>query len=112
MPSRGGGSFRHKLTLKKDTADTANAYGELVESSSIVATGIPAEIRTLTSDERRHAHAMEAGASHVVVVRNRTDITTDKWFLWGTRRLDIAGPAIDQMNKGGGNLEIPCREKV
>jgi len=108
---RGAGSLDQLVALFKDgaTAGSEDKHGELAESETAVARNIPASIRTFTSDERRHAHAVEAGSTHVVEVRYRTDVTSKMWFKWGTRRLDINGPAVDQLNQRR-RIEIPCKE--
>lgn len=119
MPQRrlGAGGLRHRVNLVRDssTASDRNDDGELPEVPETVAHNIPARVRTMTSDERRFAHALEVGATHVVTVRHRTDISADRWFTWnwdGTvRRLDIAGQPVDDLNTRR-FLDVPCRERV
>lgn len=87
-----GGRYHHRVDIRYDAASTPDAYGELVEVPTTLHRNVPCNVRTVAGDERKYAHRVEAGASHVVTFPRSAvsaDVTVQRWLLWGTRRLNI-----------------------
>lgn len=82
------GTLRHRLTIQKPTAGTANNYGEQVDtwSEQDIVWG---EVETLQGYERERANQVHPEASVKITIRYYGDLTTAMRFKWGTRYFAI-----------------------
>jgi SPP1 family predicted phage head-tail adaptor len=108
MP-QGAGKYRHRVIIKNPN-ETRDSFGQPIESASTVAT-VWAAVRPLRSREKEAAQQVLGEATHEVRVRHRTDVTADYYVLFGSRRLDIAGPPIDSRDERGFELVMICKER-
>jgi SPP1 family predicted phage head-tail adaptor len=91
--------LRHRVSLYRDAASTVNAANEPVESAELVAADLPAEVVELSGRELERARQVQSEVSLKVTLRHNADVTADRWFIYGTRRLDIVA-ALDPDGRG------------
>jgi len=101
------GQLRHRVTIKQNSGSSANSYGEITASWATVAS-VPAEVVTLGGDERRYRHQVEAGMSHVVTIRHRSDVTAQMRVVWGSRTLEIE--SVVEADNRQRELVLMCKE--
>lgn len=82
------GSLRHRLTIQKPTAGTANNYGEQLDtwSEEDIVWG---EVATLNGYERERAMQVHAEASVRITIRYYSALTTAMRFKYGSRYFAI-----------------------
>ena len=86
----------------------ANDFGEEAEAGQVEAK-IWANIKPLGGSEFFRASRIDATATHLVTIRYREGMSTDKWIVWGGRRLNIISFAEVGRREG---LELTCREQA
>jgi len=101
------GRLRHRITIKQD-AGTADAAGQVVESWSAFRASVPAEVIETGGREALFGQAIDATATHMIIIRYDSSVTEQMQVTWGTRTLGI----INARDKDGRRKEmwLTCRE--
>lgn len=92
------GRLRHRVTIQKPTEGTANAFGETVDTWSDVAT-VHASVIMQTGREAFEAAKVQPEGTVEVIVRYRSDLTSEKRFKFGDRLLFIDNVIADDRRR-------------
>lgn len=109
LPGRIGRLARHRVTIQTP-GNGRDALGEIVPTWTNVATGIPAEVRSINAQEVLNADQQDAIVTHLITIRYRTDVTPLMRLKEGARIYNIVR-TVDPDGRSR-RLEIHCREYV
>lgn len=104
------GVLRDRVTIATLTRADDGEGGSVVTTPALTAARVPAQVRSLRSDERLAGAGTETEATHVVTIRAVPGVGRRTRFTWGTRVLDMVGPPIEQQH--GRVYECLCVERV
>lgn len=102
------GELDERITLRRYT-QTQDEYGTLQESAEDYAE-CWAHIRPRSANERLFADAVESTIEYLVVIRHRSDVTTDDTVIWRERPLNIR--AVHDRGPRAGYLELTAEAGV
>ncbi|WP_377810620.1 phage head closure protein [Azospirillum sp. A29] len=83
----GAGELDQRVRIEQP-ADTPDGRGGVTKGWAELAT-VWAKVRPIAGRERAAAGQIEAAATYRVVIRRRTDVTTDCRILWQGRTMNI-----------------------
>lgn len=92
------GTLRHRVTIQKPTEGAANAFGETVDTWSYVAT-VHASVIMQNAREAFEAGKVQPEGTVQVIVRYRSDLTSEKRFKFGDRFLYIDNVIADERRR-------------
>lgn len=108
--------LRHLIELRSwvETVEDADDSGDINARTPITEQELWADIMPMSFRDQERLVAggsqIQQEATHKVVVRPIEGITTDKWFKFGTRRLEIL--SVADRRERGVLMEILCKEVV
>ena len=92
------GQLRHRVTIQKPTEGTPNDYGETLDTWSDVAT-VHASVIMQAAREAFEAAQVQPEGTVEVIVRYRSDLTSEKRFKFGDRLLYIDSVVADERRR-------------
>ena len=104
------GKLRHRIDIEQQVGTSTNEYNEVTTGWAALVSSLPAQVETTGGDERRYQQQTEAGMTHVVLIRYRSDVTPTMRVKWGTRVLHIE--SVVETDNRGRSLVLLCKEVV
>lgn len=89
------GRLRDRITIRR-RVDAKNSRGEIDRSWTTIVQDLSAEVRSINSRESLSAGVLQGSSYFEITVRYRTDLKASDQVLWGSRELNIIGPAEDR----------------
>lgn len=100
------GRLRHRLELQSAT-DSTDSYGQPTRTWAAYAT-VWGEVIPLSATEAPLAQQLQAGITHKVTLRYRSDVTAEHRIKLGSRYLNVRG--VRNVEERGIMLEIDADE--
>ena len=101
------GKLRHIIRIQQANYATSES-GQTQTTYSDFATGVFAEIKTISGHEQMKAGKLDAQVTHMVTIRWRDGVFENMRILWGIRELNIVYISEDDTHKR--EMYLYCKE--